>query len=171
MDNATSTLKRFPNIQGIGPTAAKLIDAFSTMSVGDQFTDEQLASICGKDTSVSGEGYAALQTAIRYVLKHSNKVIQRVRGASAVKCLESSEIVEAVTVDLGIVRRRSRRAVFKLNSVDQTKLDNDERIKANALMAQHGAISFIGKSDSTKKLVTRNASAPADVKGLLELMA
>src|SRR5687768_8271292 len=94
-------LRRVPTFQGVGITAAKLIECLATLDTGDQRTDEQLAEVCGKPTSSGKEGYAALQTAIRYVRKHHGKVIERIWGANAVKCLNGGEVVDSGHVDMG----------------------------------------------------------------------
>jgi len=167
----TVSFRRFDHIPRMSACTMRLIDVLKKGEPGDLLTDEQLSGACGRQTAVGGDGYNNLQTAIRYCKREHGLNWARQVGAGAVKCLNGKEGVVAGRYELGVVRRRSKRAVQTLqNATTLDDLDDQERSRCNALMSQHATLAIMAQSETTKKLAARNAANPVDPKRLLQAM-
>ena len=151
-----SESKSVPAVGRLGVTAAALVERLRQGKPGDTFTDEQMQAICGKDTSSEGAGYSSLQSAINHVRANHGLVWQRIQKANAIRCLSADETVVNVGSDLRAIRKRTRRTVSKLETVDVSKIENAEnRSRATVLAAMFGAIQAVSSSATVKKLDVR----------------
>ena len=153
---------RYPAIQGLSEESAKLIDTMKNGKAGDEFSDDQLTKLIGKDTSPSGNGYGYLDTAIRRVRSDHRVVWQRVRGAGVVRCLGADEVYTSAAADVTAIRRRAKVAAQKVGTVDLENVPVKERPKFTGMMAQLGALRMFSKADVAKQLETNKPKALPD---------
>jgi|GEM_PF-1125341 len=164
----TTNVQVTPIQHGMLAATARLIEKLKDGKVGTVFTDEDLSVCCGRDTSVDGNGYGLLNSAMRNVLKNNNLVWERVRGAGCVKCLGPSEIAISTASSRKHIYKSAKRALRKAAVVNREELPADERSRFGAHTAQIGAIALFSNENTTKKLVARNIEKPPDPKALME---
>lgn len=147
-------ITKYPHISGIAPQTAKLIDRFKDWKPGDVASDTELSALIGRDTSPGGDGYGNLASAIRYVQRHYGLVIERVRSARAVKCLNAGETISSVNRGRRHIGKCARKEGGKLKQVDVSKLEGPEKTEALVLRAQLGAVATYASASTQKKLST-----------------
>lgn len=153
---ANDTTIKIPAVGRLGVTSAALVELLRKGKPGDMLTDEQLTAACGKPTQTGGDGYQSLQRAIQHVRSNHSLVWQRIPKANAIRCLNADETVVAVGSDLKSIRRKTRRTVAKLETVDVAQIENPEnKTKATVLAAMFGAIQVVASGATAKKLEVR----------------
>lgn len=155
-------------VPGMRLETTKLIAKLKEGQVGDVLSDEQLTTLCGKDTSVMGDGYCYLGSAMRHVLNNFRVVWERIKGAGVIKCLSWSEVETSADGDRKSIHRRSRRAVTKLKTVDLSDVPEDGRPNFLTKAAQLGTLAAMSSTGMQKKLEARNVAEPLDLKKMLE---
>lgn len=165
MSTATTS---FSTIPGYGPQSMLLIERLKTGKPGDILTDEELTAICGRNTASGGKGCGALSSAIRYCTANHGIVWQRERGASAIKCLNSSEVVNKVRSSASSIHRKAGRTLKVAATVKLAELTPEEVRDHNVLCAQIGAVRLFASGDTRKKLEARNATSVPDIGKLIE---
>jgi hypothetical protein len=133
-------------------------------------TDEALTQACGADTRPGGKGYGALGTAIRYVVRNNQLVWRRVKGADALKCYNANEILTIGESNRQHIAKTARRTVHVMSCAKLEELFHDDRTRAAAMLAQHGALVAMAGGDVTKKLIARKVDGEIDMKKLLTAM-
>ena len=146
----------------------KLIDKLSVGKIGDVLTDEELTSVCGKNTQVGGDGYAYLLSAQRYVLRRFGLYWVRVRNGQQIKCVDAKETKEIVSRDLQLTGRRAKRIVTKLASVNIAELDEKDKREILTMQAQSGTIAMVAGKHARKALMSLATVNKPDMKRLLE---
>lgn len=149
------SIESIPVVGQLGPRAASLVKLLAAGKVGDTLTDEQLATACGQPVTPGSNGYASLQSAIRYVRVNHAMEWKRVLKANAIKCLNASETLVVGQSDLRQIRRRTKRSLQKLGTVKLKDLPQEERHTHTILSAQLGALHLCADVGTTKKLAAR----------------
>ena len=108
-----------------GSISCKLIDKLKDGKPGDVFTDVELAELCGKNTSPGGNGYPALQTAIRYC-ESDGVVWRRVPGERKISCQDSMGVLNLAKHTRKHVGRQMRGSGRRLRAVNPADLPNDQ---------------------------------------------
>lgn len=149
-----------------------LIECLKGGESGDEVTDEELFEICHKATVSGANGYGNLQSAIRYCLRQG-VVWQRVRGEDKIRCLDGPEKLARAEFDKRGIRRRAKRSVRVLGSIDREKdFDNDQdRRRFDVHFAQQSTIAVLADSYTTRKLEAKTKPEPVDRSRLLELFS
>lgn len=159
---------RFPNIPGISPATVKLIEKLKEGKVGDTVSDEELSKICGRATHVTGNGYANLQTAIRYCLRHYGKSWSRVKTEGRIKCEDTDERIEHVVSDNNRIRRSAARSTQRLVSIPDDEITDTQRPRVFGMLAQAGAIKLFAQNSTAKRLATKHDERKMEPKQLLD---
>lgn len=170
MATEPATISRIEHIPGVSITSSRLIDRLKTGTPGDVITDEDLTSVCGKDTRPNGKGYSSLQTAIRYCEREHNVVWRRIKGADCIKCLEWSERLEQDNKYRRHIHRTAKRSVRVVNSIDTSELKPSDQREVNIRTAQMMTLASMSSADMRKKLEARDIQEPLDMPKLLEAM-
>jgi len=161
--------RRFRAVPGMHVCTSQLIERLKDGSPGCVLTDEDLSEICGKDTSVGCDGYGYLTSAIGYVLRRYGVVWKRIRGASAIKCLDAEEIVTSSEGDRKHVHRIGKRAVLRLGTVDINQLPESARKAHTLQFAQMATVVGWSSKNTQKKLEVREKVEPMDPGKLIAL--
>ena len=163
----SETVQKYQNIPGISIFTMKLIEALKEGKIGDTFTDEALYEICGRNTACDQPGYGNLQTAIRHCVRNHGIVWRRVRDANQIKCLSNCERIEVGEIERRRIHKRAQRATKIMQTVDTSKLGNDDRIRFNITAAQLGMLAMLASKGAATKLSVRDISTPIDMKKML----
>lgn len=160
-------MQEFKHIPGLSLFSAILTEELLKGKEGDVLTDEFLGSLIeGKSTSVHGEGYGFLVTAVKRSLR-MGIVWSRIRGANAIKCLGGVEKLAYGKQKTAEIARKAKKTYSVLKTIDVSKLTTEESRTANALLAQTFLLSQSAKTDVTRGLEVRNVH-PAN-KNILDL--
>jgi hypothetical protein len=154
---------------GYSPTTGVLADRLKSGKPGDVVTDEELTSVCLKDTRVDGDGYNNLLSAMRYCEKTQGVVWQRVRGENRLECQNDEGKYHAGRSRLSSARRFARTASRVLLLTDIDSLPEDDRPKARAAAAVAGMMSAVSRPSAVKQLADMGASEVPAQKALLDI--
>jgi hypothetical protein len=141
------------------PITVRLITELEKGKQGDSKTDDELCKIAGMSVAVKDKGYSYLMSAIRYCERLGISWQRQVKQ-NKILCQTGEEIVERSRADLRVVRKRTRRSLNRISSVDPSSIPENKRADAMALSAQLGAIGLLSRNESTKKLLIINSTAP-----------
>ncbi len=144
---------------GLSVFTAQIIEYLQKKQIGDVITDEELEKVCGKNTSPNREGYGYLATALKY-LEKQGKVFGRIREASAIKMLNSSEVVEVGGAMLKRTAKIAKRGIQKLETVNINSLSQEEKRRFCSYSAQMGALKLFSSKGTTKLLEVREVQTP-----------
>lgn len=139
-------------VPGYHPLTVRLIETLKHGKAGDEYTDEDMTVIIGKNTAVGGSGYHYLGSAIRHCEKHNAVVWRRVSKMKKIACLNAEEIVEYTHGDVDCIRRKARRGSRRLMGINPEQIPQGNRPHVNALAAQLGFIASISSANATKKI-------------------
>jgi hypothetical protein len=167
----TESVKATAVQQGMRLATAKLIEALKDGKVGDVLTDEEMFAICERKTMPGGNGYVNLQSAIRHVEKNYGLVWRRVATAGCIKCLDGVERCGVLASNRRHIGKVSRRALVVGRSIQVDELPESERTEALVQVAQLQAVEHFSRTETTKRLVARKATAAPDMAKLLEVFA
>lgn len=148
----------------------KLIDVMSKGKPGDVLTDERTGEISERTTSVGGDGYGYLMSAIRYCLREHGVVWKRVVGEGLIECLTDPKKLSCVQAERRGVHRRTKRTMRTLRSVDSANLDDGQRKEHLVLVAVCGTLIQASSTRTVKKLTNDAAPKPLDMGRLLTAM-
>jgi hypothetical protein len=166
----TTDTKRFQAIPGYAPATLKLIELLGAGKVGGVVTLDQLNATAGKDVSTKSQGRANLYSACRHVRRTKGLVWRWLKGAAAVKCYNASEIVDLVDSRRKHIGKTARQAVSEaaIASSRNGELDDKDRPRLHALMAQVGTLAAFSDGRTTAALVERSVNSVPDKAKLLE---
>jgi len=164
----TQNVKATAVRQGMRLATSKLIEVLSAGKVGDVLTDEQLYTICGRKTMPDGDGYGNLQSAIKHVETNYGLVWRRVKMTGSIKCYDDQEKYGVIRSMRRHVGKVSRRALVVGRSIQVEQLPEAERTEVLVQVAQLKAIEQFSRTEMTKRLVARKATAAPDMAKLLE---
>ncbi len=148
----------------------KLIELLRGGKDGEVKTDDELTEHCGYNTAVGKPGYGYLQSAIRYCLREHSVVWRRRRNENDIQCLNDSQKVGLATQEKQAIRRRGKRSLRVLNTVDPAKLDDEGRTTHWVEVATVGTLLSVTAPATAKKLAQQSKAEPLDAKGYLEAM-
>lgn len=157
-------VSKVPVIAGISITTVKLIEVMKVGKIGNVLTDAQLTAACGKDTGVTGDGYANLQSAIRYVRRNHSLVWERVYKEHCIKCLGSFEIVGSTRRTQRKIHKASGVAIGKLKVADPNALDDEKRKEYFAQIAQFGTLRQFSSVSTTKALESQPSMSMEEIR-------
>ena len=143
-----------PVFSGKSIFTIKLIDELKGGKPGDTRTDEELTSVCGRDTSVKGKGYASLCSAIRHCRKNYGVTWERINRGNAIRCLNAEETVGSVSRDRSTVHRRAKVAIQKLGNAAAIA-EATMKPQIHLISAQMGALASFSSTAATKRLEAR----------------
>lgn len=158
--------QRLPGPPGKAPATQILIDLLSQRR--EPMTDEKMSRLCGRDTRTGGKGYQNLLGAIRYVRKHHGLDWKRVAGASCIECLSASKSLAAASADRASIRRKSKKTMLRLATIEGNDLSENEQRTHHAMIAQVGSLLMFTDGSTTKSLEARNVAKPLDRSRMLE---
>jgi hypothetical protein len=150
-------------VPGYNPLTVVLIERLKSGQPGDVCTDKELTAMIGLDTSVGGNGYCYLQSAIKYVEKYFTAVWRRMIGQKKIMCLNPVEKIGLTQSTISQIGKKSRRTLCILNKVKQDEIPDDMRPTCNALAAQIGFIGAISSNKTTAKLIESNKSTAPQI--------
>lgn len=134
-----------------------IFDRLKQVPIGGSITYDALSALLGRP--VSG-GTPTLQSALR-ALERDGCVFANIRGQGYQR-LDDVSIVKASEHDRLLIRRKARRAVERLTSVQNFEaLPNDMKVKHNAAMSGFGAIVSIMHPSKMKTLEEKVEAAQA----------
>jgi len=170
MGDEHGEVKRMDMVGGQKSLATvKLIERLKTGTPGEMLTDEALTVIAERDTRTGGNGYANLNTAIRYCEREHGIVWSRVAGASCIKCCNPGDIRTLSHKTRRHVRKAAHRSVIQLQAVDPVAMSDTERSEHMVCLAQAGTLAVVADNRTTKKLEARTVTKPLDLTKLLEV--
>lgn len=161
--------KAIPRHGNLGPDACILVEKLKDGKPGDIVSDEELTKLCGKPTEPHGIGYPALMSAIRYTVNTFGVRWKRIRGEKAISVLKPSERVEEEYKSLGSIRRATRRTLRMASTVDTKELDEAQKTRHFAVMAQYGAIELMAKPQTTQAIESKQTYSVPNLTHVLEL--
>ncbi|MHC4687684.1 MAG: hypothetical protein ACYTEW_25765 [Planctomycetota bacterium] len=156
---------------GLSSVTVRLIERMKSGKPGDFASDEDLSSIAGKSTAVTGDGYSNLRTAQKRVSQDYGVEWERERGAAGLRCCTSADIAADTHKNVRRVRRFTRRALQKANNADLQILDDVEKQRLLTNAAQLGAMAVMAETNTEKKLLARQVNSTPDAAKLLEAFA
>lgn len=164
----TESVKATAVQQGMGLETAKLIELLKGGKVGDVLTDEEMFAICERKTMPGGDGYGNLQSAIKHVETNYGLVWRRVKMTGSIKCYDDQEKYGVIGSMRRHIGKVSRRALVVGRSIQVDELPESERTEALVQVAQLKAIEQFSRTEMTKRLVARKATAAPDMAKLLQ---
>lgn len=160
--------KKYP-ISPMRRATVKLIERLKDGNPGDKVTDEELKIVCGKETSVKGDGYPYLCTAIRHCRRVYGRNWERIPKAGAIQCLDAVASFDSVDRDRRAMHRKSRTALQKLKNSSNENLDPKLLPELHLRLAQIGVIASTSSSAATKRIAAMGlAKTKTDLGKLLE---
>jgi hypothetical protein len=166
----SSDTKRFQAIPGYAPTTLKLIELLGAGKVGDVLPISTLNEAAGADVSPKGKNRHSLHSACRHVRRSKGLVWKWVTGGAALKCYNPSEIVDLVDARRKHIGRTARQAASEaaIAAAHVDQIDDKDRPRLHALMAQVGTLAAFSDGRTTTALVERSANTVPDKAKLLE---
>lgn len=128
---AIEIVKRFPPSH-ISADTVRIIRRLESAKIGDVITYQELGSLIGAGVSPGNPGYSKLATAKRVLLRERGMVFGAVLN-QGVKRLNDSEIVDDTHNGIRRLRRMNIRQELKLASVDDRRLNEHDRVRANCM--------------------------------------
>ena len=162
-------VKATPVQGGMRVSTAKLIDALKIGKEGDVLTDEELTTLCGRNTAVGQDGYDNLASAIRHTLNNYQLTWRRVRSSGCVKCLGPSEKLALMEQKRHHINRQAKTVIKVAKTVQVGDLPADERASFLIQTAQLQAVYLFAKTTTTKKLLAAGNIHEPDPQRLLDV--
>jgi len=120
---------------------SRLIHVLAAGEPYDDITDETLSTIAGEDTTVGGNGYAHLRSAVRHVARvHDIHWIRELKGKRLI-CLDPRGRVDDADRRVHRARRAERWAVMEVRSV--YGLDPETQRRRDWIMLAAGSAQMI----------------------------
>jgi hypothetical protein len=135
--------------------------------VGTILTDEQLSRIAERNTSVNGDGYNFLRSAMRIVRREHGVVWRRIPHANAIECCGFSQIMQLASRGVRHIQRSARVRLEELRCAPTNGVNDDQKREYLARIAQVGTLAEMANAGTHKKLVARNYTAPIDLTHVL----
>lgn len=147
----------------------RLIDGLKDGKVGDEFTGDELTTMCGRECADSqSPGWRYLQSAIKHLERSYGLCWQWVRGEGKVRCLSCREALDRVAAKRRSIGRQSRRSLRQLGTYETNGLSGEERTEVLRVGAQMGTLAMFSSDKTTKELESKGVTAPLDLGRLLE---
>lgn len=153
----------------LGPRACVLVERLRGGKPGDEITDAELESICGKPTGPGEDGYMSLCTAIRYTLKEFRVHWKRIAKQGLIRALNAHETCEDVGADMAGMRKRIRTTSRKIVAVDRSALSDQEAARLTSVAAQLSAINAFAAPSVAAKIEEKQIDREPNLSRLLEV--
>lgn len=124
-------VKRFPPSH-MSADAVRILRRLESSQVGETITYQELALLIGGSVHPGAAGYSKLTTAKRALLRERGYVFGAVMNIG-IKRLDDSEIVDDTQNGVRRMRRMNTRQEMKLASIDDAKLPDSDKVRANCL--------------------------------------
>lgn len=135
-------------IHQMSADARLLIAKLATIGVGEFVSYTDLSEVISRPVSGSS---AALQTAVKRLLRDSDIVFGTVRG-EGIKRLADAEIVDEGAAAMNAIRRKARRTVERQMKADFSKLDRERQAKFSAQVSVASAIAMMAQPKEVARL-------------------
>lgn len=137
---------------GMSLYTSRAIDRLQTGKEGDHITRDEMTKVVGRDCSANGNGYSAVQSAIKKVERERGIVWRWIKSEQAWVCLNDHQKVGEVSRYKVKATRVARRGIRVAATVDAKKLTQDELKEYSISAAQLSVLEMTGRGDTTKKL-------------------